>query len=98
MNWWYVILYFVVAIIANMTTSAIVLTKVRNICKEAGKNFNEVYNRYFAENRNAIIPFNLPIIVRFFVTQIFWPYNVWFLMDAYDRVKEDFGSRRKQMS
>ena len=93
MNWWYVILSFVVAIIANMPTSAIVLTKVRNICKELGRNFNEVYNRYFAENRNAIIPFNLPIIVRFFVTQMFWPHNVWFLVDAYSRVKEDFGSR-----
>lgn len=93
MNWWYVVLYFVVAIIANMTTSVVVLTKVRSICKEVGRNFNEVYNQYFAKNRNAIIPFNLPIIARFFVTQIFWPWNVWFLTDAYASVKEDFGSR-----
>ena len=92
---WFIVGYFVVAIVANLSTSYIIIHKLSNKCGNNRELFHTLIDRYFRKSdnwleRNLPIPYILDPLIK----QVFFPFNLAALIKCY----RDASSHLKQAS
>ena len=81
---WFIVGYFVLAIIANLSVSYIVIHKLSNKCGNNRELFHTLIDKYFRNSNNWLernIP--LPYIFDPIIKQVFFPFNIAAVIKCY---------------
>ena len=92
---WFIVGYFVLAIISNVTASYIVIHKLSNKCGNNRELFHTLIDRHFRNSDNWLernLP--LPYILDPLIKQVFFPFNIAAVIKCY----REATSRLKQTS